>query len=134
MFEYETSVRLHDTDAAGLLFFANQFRMAHDAYEAFMISIGYDFGSVLRTGKFLLPIVHASADYTAPLFVGDPLKIEVKADEISEHSFVLGYRFAGKSGAEVGRVRTVHVCIGMDTKEKMALPDELRGALEKIKA
>jgi len=35
-FEYRFTVQLHDTDAAGRLFFAHLFRHAHDAYEALM--------------------------------------------------------------------------------------------------
>lgn len=32
MFTYKTQIRLHDTDAAGILFFAQQFEIIHDAY------------------------------------------------------------------------------------------------------
>jgi acyl-CoA thioesterase FadM len=36
MFKTQTNVKLHDTDAAGILFFSNHFRIAHTAYEDFM--------------------------------------------------------------------------------------------------
>jgi len=31
-FRYETSVKLHQTDAAGIMFFGQMFFVAHDAY------------------------------------------------------------------------------------------------------
>ena len=133
MYQYQTTVKLHETDAAGLLFFAHQFRIAHDAYEAFMTSAGFGFATVLKQGSFLLPIVHASADFTAPLFVGDALTVSVQAEEVSEHSFVLSYQLSRGQGTEVGRARTVHVCLSMKTKQKEPLPEPLREALQQIK-
>ena len=38
MFETKTNIKLHDTDAAGITFFANHYRIAHTAYEALSIS------------------------------------------------------------------------------------------------
>ena len=37
------TVKLHDTDAAGILFFASQFKIAHDMYEKLLAQIGYPF-------------------------------------------------------------------------------------------
>ena len=70
MYTYATSVKLHDTDAAGLLFFAHQLTMVHDAYESFMESAGFSLGRVIRESDFLIAIVHTEADFTSPLYVG----------------------------------------------------------------
>ena len=82
MFIHQTTIRLHHTDAAGLLFFADQFKLAHDAYESFMESIGYPFAPLLRTSQYLLPIVHAEADYGAALSTGDKITIQVTAERV----------------------------------------------------
>ena len=73
-------VRMHDTDMAGILYFPRQFRFAHDALEDFVESIGLTFDHVFRKEKFVFVIVHAEADYLAPLRVGDRLKIEVRIE------------------------------------------------------
>jgi len=132
MFKLETSVKLHDTDAAGLLFFASQFLFAHDAYEAYLNSQGLGFAAVLRDGGYKLPIVRAEADYSKPLAVGDRLTVEMTAEKVSVHSFVLAYRLLAADGSEVGRVRTVHVCVDGVSGNKIALPPDLRAALQKI--
>ncbi len=41
MFTYKTKISLHDTDAAGIIFFANQFKIVHDAYEDLLESFGF---------------------------------------------------------------------------------------------
>ena len=130
MFTFETTVRLYDTDGAGLLFFGHQFRIAHAAYEAYMESHGVGFGDIIRQGKYLLPIVHASADYDEPLFVGDRVTIELTAEKISTHSYTLDFRLVGESGNQVGSVRTVHVCVDRATRKKIPLPKPLRQVLE----
>jgi len=35
--------------------FAEQFQLAHDAYETFMESIGYPFAPLIRKSEYLLP-------------------------------------------------------------------------------
>jgi len=132
MYTYKTSVKLHDTDVAGFLFFSHQFKIAHDAYEDFMEAVGLGFGRIIHNSEFLLPIVHAEADYKAVLGVGDRLSIQLKAEKIGKTSFTLVYDLVGLDGKTVGTVRTVHVCVDNKKKEKMPLPDKLRKALKTI--
>ena len=78
MYVYQTKIKLHETDAAGLIFFSNQFKLMHDAYESLLETIGFGFSDLIRKCDFFLPIIHAEADYKKPLFVGDVLEIQVK--------------------------------------------------------
>jgi len=103
MFTYNTMIRLHNTDAAGLLFFAEQFRLAHDAYEAFMESIGYAFAPLIRTSPFLLPIVHAEADLLQRLETGDRITIQIVAERVGSTSFTLAYTLLRNGSETVGR-------------------------------
>lgn len=132
MFSYPTSVKLHQTDAAGLLFFGNYFTLAHDAYQAFVESTGYSFAKILNDTEYLAPIVHAEGDYKAPLFVGDKVTVHLKADNIGTTSFTLGYEMVGARGEAIAKVSTVHVWVSRTDMQKRPLPDWLRAALEKI--
>lgn len=131
MYQFETSVRLHDTDSAGLLFFANQFKMAHDCYESFLSDNGLSFLTIIVERDYLLPIVHAEADYAEALEVGQELVVELSAGRIGNSSFTLNYRFTSNDD-EVGSVSTVHVCVDAETGEKRDLPDELVEILEEL--
>lgn len=134
MFEYRTTVRLHHTDAAGLLFFGEQFTLAHDAYETFMESVGFPFAPLLRSSEFLLPIVHAEADYKMALMTGDKLLINIRAERIGETSFTLGYSLLRNDTELVGTVKTVHTLISRTDMQKRPLVEKLRKALEGIAA
>lgn len=132
MFTYTTTIRLHNTDAAGLLFFAEQFRLAHDAYETFMESIGFAFAPLIRTSPFLLPIVHAEADLLQRLETGDRITIQVVAERIGTTSFTLAYTLQRNGSETVGTVKTVHVLIDKQSGQKVELVPDLREQLAKI--
>jgi 1,4-dihydroxy-2-naphthoyl-CoA hydrolase len=131
-YKIETTVKLYDTDAAGIMFFGNYLRVAHDAYQAYLESCGFSFADALNEGKLLIPIVHAEADYMQPLAVGDKLTVELTAAKISTHSFVLKYRLCRPDSTPVAVVSTVHVTTNRSAKDKIELPITLRQALERI--
>ncbi len=132
MYVYQTKIKLHETDAAGLLFFTNQFKIIHDAYESLMETIGYDFAQLIRDRDIFLPIVHAESDYRAPLFVGDTVSIQVSIDKIGKTSFSLAYKLLNAKQKLVGTGRTVHVAVNKSTRKKIILPKDLRAKIQKL--
>jgi 1,4-dihydroxy-2-naphthoyl-CoA hydrolase len=133
MFTHKTKIRLHDTDAAGIIFFANQFKIIHDAYEDLLETIGWSFRTMLKGTKYFLPIVHAESDYKTPVFVGDKIVITVKVGHIGETSFSFEYTLK-RGKTLVGTAKTVHVTIHQKTRKKTPLPASLRSALTKFQS
>jgi len=132
MFTHSTTVRLYDTDAAGLLFFANHFRVSHDAYEAFLEAHGLPLCDMINGKEVLVPIVEATSEYTSPAYSGDHITVELTAERVSEHSYTLRYNLLKDSGELVSRIKTVHVCTDPDIGQKKPLPQKLRTALETL--
>jgi len=131
MFTYKTEIHLHDTDAAGVIFFANQFKIIHDAYEALLEKFGWGFAFMLKKSPYFLPIVHAECDYKQRLFVGDKIALTVAVEHIGTTSFALIYTIKNSRKKLVGTGRTVHVTTHKKTGKKTPLPASLRRALEK---
>lgn len=121
---------MHDTDAAGIIFFANQFKLIHDAYEELLEKSGQGIQSILKKTDYFQPIVHAESDYKAPVFVGDKIVIAVKVGHIGKTSFCLEYTLK-RAKTLVGTAKTVHVTINQKTHKKIPLPPALRRALKK---
>lgn len=132
MFAHPTTVRLHDTDAAGVIYFASLLRMAHEAFEAALENAGLHLGDVLATGEILTPVVHAEADYLAPLRLSDRVRIEVHADRVGDTSFSISYRFVKQSDQVAAHAKTVHVAIDRTNGSKKTLPDALRSLLGRL--
>ena len=123
-FQKEIVVSLASIDSAGVIFFAELFRLAHDVYEMFLFEKGIPISDILNS-SVALPIVHSSADFFSPICCGDKIKVNVYLKSISLHSFELEFVFD-----RFATVRTVHVSIDKDKKEKVGLPLKLREVLE----
>ncbi|MCO5062076.1 MAG: acyl-CoA thioesterase [Kiritimatiellae bacterium] len=132
MFTYTTTIRLHDTDAAGVIYFATQFRLAHEAYEAFMAESGTSLSALLKKGSFALPIVHAEANYSSPLRLGDTVTIKLRLQRLGKTSFTLVSRFSA-NGKPTGYVTTTHVAVSRSTGHKLLLPAALKKIVQRLR-
>ncbi len=132
MFTYQTRIKLHETDAAGLLFFANQFKLIHDAYELWLEQMGFGFAELLNSKPYFLPIVHAESDYKRPLFVGDVIEIQVRVVKVGDTSFTFAYTLLNARQEVVGTARTVHVTMDKATQSKISLPKDMRERIQAL--
>jgi len=133
MYTMTTTVRLPETDAAGILFFGSYFRIAHDAYESFMTAIGFGLDYVIHESPFFILIVHADADFTRPLRLGDTLTVELHVEKVGQTSFVISYVVKDTQGQVAARLKTVHVTVDKSSGSKMTLPHALREKLSSFK-
>jgi 1,4-dihydroxy-2-naphthoyl-CoA hydrolase len=126
-FIYPCTVHFADTDAAGVVFFANYLRICHEAYEAALAAAGVELKSFFSEAGVLVPISQSEASYLRPLFPGDKLSVSCAPAALSNHSYEIRFEITrlGPPDKVAGRVRTEHVCIGSKTRERQALPAEL---------
>jgi YbgC/YbaW family acyl-CoA thioester hydrolase len=130
MFTYRTQVRLKDTDATGVLYFSEQFKFALETFEEFLKDRGFSLKE-LMVSPYLLPVVHADADYFAPMTVGDILEVTLKVGKIGTSSITLQYSFRDpERSIDVGRAEIVHVVVDKHTRTSVPLPDFLKEILE----
>jgi 1,4-dihydroxy-2-naphthoyl-CoA hydrolase len=132
MFETKTKIKLHDTDAAGVVFFVSYFRIAHAVYEEFLQSIDCGLEQIIGNSDYLILITHAEADYDRPFHLGDDISIYIRATELRRSSFELTTEIKDKQGEIRVTVRTVHVAIEKDSGNKIELPAPIRIGLESI--
>ncbi len=134
MYQYDLVIRLRHTDAAGIMYFARIFDVAHEAYEAMLDSIGQPIPADLARAAFVIPIVHAEADYRTPLRMGDRVRVDVMVEKVSSRSFTLKHVLSKSHGNVAGEVKTVHVIANSETGKAMHIPDALRAGLQGLGA
>ena len=130
MFQTDKTVRLHHTDGAGVIFFAQLLVLAHECYEAFLDTV-LPLRTILDQGQILMPITHAESDYQEPIRVGDKLDVTVTLASLTEHSFTFNYVFK-KGETQVATASTRHVVVHADFAGKAKIPTDLRQALESL--
>ena len=129
MFKTNAKVYFYDADPAGIIFYASLFKYVHAAYEDFLRNLHPE-RNFFFDRDYILPIIHAEADYIKPINVGDELNIEVIVSALKNSSFEISYKFY-KNGDEFTAIaKTVHVCVKKDEFKKIELPADF---YEKLK-
>jgi len=121
-------IPLGRTDAAGVIYFASAFEMAHEAIESFLDSRGYGIKTLLTTGP-RLPVVHADADFKSPLRAGDQFSSTIERVDCNARSIAFTVRIAAADERTIVTVQIVHACIDASTGQSISIPDDLRRAL-----
>ena len=115
-FEYKYTIQFRDTDAAGVVYFANILSICHIAYEASLITSGIDLKSFVNNPEFAVPITHTSADFFKPLYCGDRITIELTPRSIDNCRFEIAYKLSAATAI------TKHVVIDPNTRKRKELP------------
>ena len=126
---FAATISLGDVDAAGVLFFARLFEFVQRAFESHLDDCGLSLAKCLDEG-IVAPVVHAEADYRAPLRLGDAITIEVSVESIGDSSVRMAYIVRKQDGTLAAEALVVHVCIGPDGRS-VPVSERLRAALEK---
>jgi 1,4-dihydroxy-2-naphthoyl-CoA hydrolase len=144
-FNFSRIVCFKDTDAAGVVYFANVLSMCHEAYEASLAAAGIDlktfFSQTFNPVPIAIPIVHASVDFRRPMHCGDRLLIELSPQQLSEHSFAIDYEILAESNRSsemleaqrqvLSKATTRHTCIDTMARSKQDLPPEIKQWLQR---
>ena len=97
-----------------------------------MESIGYNLTAVTRKNKHHLPVVHAEADYNAPLRLGDTVEIKLKVTHMGNSSLTFQADILKQGRIRAGSIKVVHVSVDARTRKKTPLPSSLREKMARL--
>jgi 1,4-dihydroxy-2-naphthoyl-CoA hydrolase len=121
-YRWDYQIQLRDTDAAGVVYFANFLTICHAAYEASLSAVGIDLRLLVSGSDIALPIIHASGDFRKPLYCGDRIQVFLIPTHISESEFQVNYRLCLIDGKVSATVLTKHVAIKVIDRQRTKLP------------
>ena len=123
-FTYHYIIRFRDTDAAGVVYFANVLNICHEAYEASLGASGINLQQFFTKPVVAFPIIHANVDFFRPMFCGDKLFIKLIPQKLDTNKFEINYEVFSDN-IVVCKVVTKHVCIDATSKIKVDLPKDI---------
>ena len=123
-FIYKRTVRFKDTDAAGVVYFANVLAMCHEGCEESLAASGINLKVFFRNPTVTIPIVHASVDFLRPMFCGDQLLIHLFTKQRSSNEFEISYQVLAAEQV-VAKAITRHVCIDPNSRTRKEMPAEI---------
>ena len=128
-FIYDRTIYFRDTDAAGVVYFANGLSICHEAYEASLAAAGIELKTFFRGEAIAVPITHASIDFFKPVFCGDRLMISLEPALLNSMEFQVEYQLYFDRGIEnkqaIAKALTKHICIDPSTRKRCNLSEQL---------
>lgn len=112
-------VEFADTDLAGIMHFANFFRLMERTEHAFLRSLGWSVHWTEGERTLGWPRVHAECDYLRPLRFEEEVEVVLRVRETGEKAVTYDFAFRrpeGSPGAgeEVARGSVTAVCVELD--------------------
>ena len=127
-FIWPVRVYWEDTDAGGIVYYANYMKFMERARTEWLRALGIDQVRLMEEHGLMFVVVDVEAHYRKPARYGDQLQVTCKVRETTRASITLDqevYRDAG-AGRELlldGRVRAA--CLDAQTYRPRPLPAEL---------
>jgi 1,4-dihydroxy-2-naphthoyl-CoA hydrolase len=129
-YEHVVTVRFNEVDRAGIAFFGRVFEYCHACFEETLAASGQPLLAIFEHGGYGLPLVHAEADYTRPMRLGERLLVTLRVARLGGRSITFAYEVRGAQDKDLrATVRLVHAFVRLDGFAGMAVPDALRDAL-----
>ncbi|MBT9311922.1 acyl-CoA thioesterase [Leptothoe kymatousa] len=126
IYSYRRTIRFHETDGAGVVYFANVLTLCHEAYEAALGATGIDLRRFFGGGSLAVPVVHGEVDFRRPLHCGDEVAIALAPQPIDGSTFEIRYTLSNGDQKTVATALTRHVCIDSASRQRHALDDQLQ--------
>lgn len=136
-FEFKLTRRVEfaETDMAGIVHFANFYRMMEATEHAFFRSLGFTIHGHDPMSATGWPRVSASCDFRAPLRFEDEVEIHLLVAEVRTRSirYVFVFRKVA-DGSEVARGSVVAVCASVEKAtgklSAVPIPEAVRAAIQ----
>lgn len=129
MITIKRKINFYDCDPAGILFYANLFKISHSVYEEMIAGFKLN-DNYWSNSKYVVPIIKTDGAFLKPLAAGENVSINLSVTLLKESSFELTYDWIDRSGELAATARTVHVFVDKKKWKKIPLPAEIQKGLE----
>lgn len=125
VFSWPVRVYYEDTDAQGLVYFANYFKFMERARSEWLRSLGFEQDSFMEQQRRFFVVVNTQARFIVPAKFNEMLAVTVRVIKKSRATFEIEQNIYRESQAGVllcsGQVKVA--CLNADTLKPVRLPD-----------
>jgi acyl-CoA thioester hydrolase len=120
----EVKVYYKDTDAGGVVYYANYLRFFEMARTEYMRGIGISIEEYINNGTLFM-VVHAGIDYKSPARYGDVLSIATCVVDLKHASFAFQHQITNQANRQLIVTGKTRLCCTNSQQKVQALPPEL---------
>jgi len=119
-------VYYEDTDAAGVVYYANYLRFLERARTEWLRSLGYEQERLAQTMDLAFVVRSLACEYLKPARLDQMLNIVSEIESIGRAQIVFAQRVESRAGGETLLTASVRVaCIAAARMKPKAMPDEM---------
>jgi acyl-CoA thioester hydrolase len=122
----EKKIYYHDTDAGGVVYYANYLKHLEEGRFEFCLSRGISMVEYAKEGV-IFPVVHFEIDYKSPARYGDIVKVYTRIEKLGFSSIHFFQEIKNKDVLLI-KAKTIWACVNEALKPQ-PLPDKIKKAL-----
>ncbi len=119
-------VYYEDTDAGGIVYYANYLRFAERARTEYLRSVGTDHQTLMTEDGIAFTVRQCAVDYMQPAYLDDALTVHTRFLEVGGAS-LRAEQTVKRDADDLARLLVRLACVGNDGKPKR-MPKSLRAA------
>jgi 4-hydroxybenzoyl-CoA thioesterase len=133
-FTRSVPIRFSHCDPAGIVYFPHYFNMFNGLIEDWYTDeLGFNYANMIMGSQFGFPFVHIECDFKIPSRMGDVIDLTLLVERVGRSSLGVAI-VCHRDGIERLRARVVTAMMSIETRKPVALPPDLRGAIESYRA
>ena len=130
VFTVTREIRFSDSDPAGIVFYAEFFRMFNDLFEDWLVKrLGIDFAHQFAIEQRMFPLVHVEVDFKEARRMGQKMDMSLSLNRLGRSS--INYDIIGHDhGLEILHAQFVTCVASKKTMQTIEIPAEIRRRME----
>lgn len=130
VFEWPVRVYYEDTDAGGVVYYANYLKYLERARTEWLRHLGFGQEVLMRDSGIVFAVRRVEIDYLLPARFDDALVVELRVENASKASLTFAQRILRAPDTELSRATVKVACLDKDRFRPTAIPANIR---EKLK-
>jgi acyl-CoA thioester hydrolase len=129
---HQHTIRMYyeDTDAGGVVYYANYLRFAERARTEYLRSLGFENSEIRDNYGILIVVKSVEAEYLSPARLDDVLVMRSRLVSVKNTSFVMEQK-AYRDDVCIFNMTIVLVCVDDGQGKPARIPDNLKTAFQK---
>ena len=128
-FVWPVRVYYEDTDAGGVVYYANYLKFLERARTEWLRDLGFEQDGLLQEDRVVFPVRRVEVDYLKPARFNDELKVCVRLRDLGSAALEFEQRIEAADGSVLCRGMVVIVCVDADSFRPRRLPGAVHAAI-----
>ena len=130
VFEWPVRVYYEDTDAGGVVYYANYLKFMERARTEWLRRLGFDQTLLMRDSGIVFAVRQVNVDYLLPARLDDELVVEAAIDALSKVSLTFRQRILRAPDSVLSEGSVKVVCLDQERFRPTAIPQNIREKLQ----